>query len=335
MFSGSGVCAANSFQIQFGTNKKAGGNWNFNESGTISGERQREGNRPVKTPVFIVFLLSKPIRFQRQNSIHLYIIILFLIMENIVSVFKNYCYGNITSKAKDVSPERKQQLVNDLINSPFRSVVQAWSVLDFYDYKHLHAEGYEKYLGWPDSEITSEKILEIVHPDDKEAFTTLYYLVLEGLMNMPTAVKGIGHFCISYRVQTGSGDYVKVLETNAIVESDEEKNIPLICLSQMSRVDLLDKSDKVKYYFLINDENDSVQIMAEYLKQYSPVVNVFSDNEIKIVKLMRQGLTSQEIADKIFLSKHTIDKYRKNLLEKTATANTAELLTHMNDIGIA
>lgn len=254
---------------------------------------------------------------------------------SIVDVFKGYCYEKITNRATDVSPEHKQQLVEDLKNSPFRAVVQSWSVLDFYDYKHLHQEGYDKYLDWDSSLITAEKILDIVHPDDKDAFTQLYYLVLEGLMNMPTPVKNIGHFCISYRVQTGNGNYVKVLETNSIIASDEQLNIPLICLSQMSVVDKIDKSDKVKYYFLIRDENDSVAIMSEYLKQYNPVVNIFSENEMKIIRLMRQGFTSQEIADKIFLSKHTIDKYRKNMLEKTGCSNSAELLTHVDDIGMA
>lgn len=253
----------------------------------------------------------------------------------IVDVFKGYCYERVRSRATDVSAEYKEKLVEDLKNSPFRAVVQSWSVLDFYDYKHLYQEGYDKYLEWDSSLISAEKILEIVHPDDKDAFTQLYYLVLEGLMNMPTPVKNIGHFCISYRVQTGTGNYVKVLETNSIIASDEEKNIPLICLSQMSVVDKIDKSDKVKYYFLIRDENNSVAIMSEYLKQYNPVVNIFSENEIKIIRLMRQGFTSQEIADKIFLSKHTIDKYRKNLLEKTGCANSAELLSHVDDIGIA
>jgi predicted HTH transcriptional regulator len=142
---------------------------------------------------------------------------------SIVDVFKGYCYERIRSRATDVSPEHKAKLVEDLKNSPFKSVVQSWSVLDFYDYKHLHQEGYEKYLDWDSGTITAEKILEIVHPDDKEAFTQLYYLVLEGLMNMPTPVKGIGHFCISYRVLTGTGNYVKVLETNSIIASDEEK----------------------------------------------------------------------------------------------------------------
>lgn len=256
-------------------------------------------------------------------------------MENLYAQFKDYCNTRIAGVARDVSLARKKELVESLKSSPFRSVVQAFSVLDFYQYRHLHAEGYEHYFGWKDAEMSSEKILEIVHPEDKEAFGMLYYLVLEGLMNMPIPVKNIGHFCISYRIRMASGAYCRVLETNSILESDEAKNIPLICLSQMTKVDAEHADTAVRYYFkLFRDEFDSVGIMGEYLKQYSPEVNIFSENEIKIVSYIKAGLTSKEIADKICLSKHTVDKYRKNLLEKTRTKSSPQLTDYMIRLGL-
>jgi DNA-binding CsgD family transcriptional regulator len=49
---------------------------------------------------------------------------------------------------------------------------------------------------------------------------------------------------------------------------------------------------------------------------------------------MKQGLTSQQIAEAIFLSKHTIDKYRKNLLEKTACVNSPQLLAYLENLNV-
>lgn len=255
-------------------------------------------------------------------------------MSSTLDLFKHYCTTKIASRCNDISIAEKEALVNNLKASPFRSVVQAWSVLDFYTYTHLYTEGYERYFGWPDKEMSSEKILEIVHPNDREAFTKLYSLVLEGLLAMPIPVKGIGHFCISYRIQTAQGNFVRILETNNIVESDAATNTPLICLSQMSRIDMPTTSEKVHYYFVITNEQHSVQIMSEHLLKYNPIVNVFSENELKIVRLMMLGKTSNEIAAAIFLSKHTIDKYRKKLLEKTGCANSAALITYLQSVGV-
>jgi DNA-binding NarL/FixJ family response regulator len=48
--------------------------------------------------------------------------------------------------------------------------------------------------------------------------------------------------------------------------------------------------------------------------------------EIEVIKLIAEGLTSQEIADKLFISPRTVDTHRRNLLQKLNVKNTAELI---------
>lgn len=48
--------------------------------------------------------------------------------------------------------------------------------------------------------------------------------------------------------------------------------------------------------------------------------------ETQILLLLSQGKTTVMIADELFLSKFTIDTYRKNLLQKFEVKNTSELL---------
>jgi DNA-binding NarL/FixJ family response regulator len=51
-----------------------------------------------------------------------------------------------------------------------------------------------------------------------------------------------------------------------------------------------------------------------------------SDREMEILELICNGFSNQEIGDKLFLSKRTIDKHRANILEKTQSKNTAHLV---------
>jgi DNA-binding CsgD family transcriptional regulator len=48
--------------------------------------------------------------------------------------------------------------------------------------------------------------------------------------------------------------------------------------------------------------------------------------ESEILKLIADGLTNQEIAEKLFISPLTVDTHRKNLLLKFNARNTAILI---------
>ena len=56
--------------------------------------------------------------------------------------------------------------------------------------------------------------------------------------------------------------------------------------------------------------------------------------EIEVLKLIAKEFTTQEIADKLFLSKHTIESYRKNLISKLGVRNLAGLTRYAIENGI-
>jgi DNA-binding NarL/FixJ family response regulator len=55
--------------------------------------------------------------------------------------------------------------------------------------------------------------------------------------------------------------------------------------------------------------------------------------EIEVVKLISTGLTSKEIADKLFLSPRTVETHRHNILKKLGFANAAQLTGWAADKG--
>mgnify|MGYP000644203176 CR=1 FL=1 len=56
--------------------------------------------------------------------------------------------------------------------------------------------------------------------------------------------------------------------------------------------------------------------------------------EIEIVKLIAEGLTSQEIGDKLFISKRTVETHRHNILKKLDLPNAAQLISYAKEKGI-
>ena len=53
-----------------------------------------------------------------------------------------------------------------------------------------------------------------------------------------------------------------------------------------------------------------------------------SERETEILPLVCEGLANHEIAERLFISKRTVDKHRANILAKTGCKNTASLVIY-------
>lgn len=73
--------------------------------------------------------------------------------------------------------------------------------------------------------------------------------------------------------------------------------------------------------------------MINFMSAQSTSENVLSNKETEVLGLISKGLTTKEIAAKLFVSSRTIETHRANVLKKLEVKNTAELIkkaTKMN-----
>ncbi|MBN2778249.1 MAG: response regulator transcription factor [Bacteroidales bacterium] len=93
-------------------------------------------------------------------------------------------------------------------------------------------------------------------------------------------------------------------------------------------------------YSLIEDTIYSVydgnieisQHISEIIAKNTGKVNI-STREKEVLKLIADGLTNQEIADKLFISPLTSDSHRKNLILKFGASNTASMIKTAIEMG--
>lgn len=79
---------------------------------------------------------------------------------------------------------------------------------------------------------------------------------------------------------------------------------------------------------------DEEYICSEVMQAFSRAMqrkeenDILSEREMDVLLGICRGLSTQEIADKLFLSKRTVDTHRANILEKTGSNNTASLVVY-------
>jgi len=61
---------------------------------------------------------------------------------------------------------------------------------------------------------------------------------------------------------------------------------------------------------------------------------LLSPREQEVLKLLAQGYTNQQVADRIFVSVKTVETYRSRLLEKLGLRSRAELIRYALEIGL-
>lgn len=88
------------------------------------------------------------------------------------------------------------------------------------------------------------------------------------------------------------------------------------------------KTDHKFTHFIIDasDENQIKKIEIHHSESENNNESVPSSAEIKVLVNLSHGLSSKMIADKLFISEHTVKTHRKNMLKKFQCGSSSELI---------
>lgn len=75
-------------------------------------------------------------------------------------------------------------------------------------------------------------------------------------------------------------------------------------------------------------ENLSKQVFED---SDTPDISKLSEREVEVLKYIKEGLSSKQIGEKLFLSSRTVEVHRSNILKKLNLKNTASLLTFIHN----
>jgi len=117
-----------------------------------------------------------------------------------------------------------------------------------------------------------------------------------------------------------------------IVLQTDSKGSPLIVLSFGYNITHIKKGDSISAAIVSSKGHE----LYNYNFQLNKVENIkpFSKQEMTILKLLGQGMETKQIAEKLFISPHTVDTHRRNLINKTNCIDTTGVVTYARMINL-
>ncbi len=101
-----------------------------------------------------------------------------------------------------------------------------------------------------------------------------------------------------------------------------------LLLKSAHRIELIDAAGKVANGENFLGKQFSKMMTREYLRlaRLRKAKKQITRREKEVLTLLVEGMTSSEIAEKLYISPRTVDKHRTNLLKKLGQKNTAGLV---------
>jgi DNA-binding NarL/FixJ family response regulator len=109
------------------------------------------------------------------------------------------------------------------------------------------------------------------------------------------------------------------------------KNIAYKTIDSDEFYSAIDSTVKGKKYY--SSELLDLMIEMNMGKQTQEESKMLTSSELEIVKLISQGLTTKEIAQKKNVSFHTVNTHRKNIFRKMGVSNASELVMNAIKFG--
>lgn len=180
------------------------------------------------------------------------------------------------------------------------------------------SEVLEKYASWKADVVLMD--INMPEMDGLEAMAELFKVDVNAKVILLTMFKE--HAFINRAMQEGARGYI---------------------LKNAGREELMSAITKVAN----NEKHFGEEALQAYMSQFSASKNaskkkreeegpeaLLTKREVEVLKLVAEALTSQEIADQLFISLHTVETHRKNIMSKLHMKNTAGLTRYAIQYGL-
>jgi hypothetical protein len=207
---------------------------------------------------------------------------------------------------------------------------QFFYIADIIQLKILYtSKGSAELIGIEPEEVTLYHFMEAVHPDEAQRLNRARSTVIKIGQELFIAGKGNALLSSNFKFRNPGGGYTCVLVQGYLYYSSIPYNT-VFFLKVHTNIDWCKKIKHGYYYYSGND--------LSYFRYPDEKMlngnNIYTDREFEIIRLIESGLSTEQIAEKLFLSPFTVNTHRRNILEKSRKPHISDLIYDLKENGL-
>lgn len=190
------------------------------------------------------------------------------------------------------------------------------------------SKGVERLLGYNHlawKELGIDALRAAVHAEDRPCLREIQLKINALTAELPPVQRGDLSFTYSLRMQAAGGRTL-FLSFNQVFVQFTDEGEPTADFVVVTDVSYLKRQPTCVLQVRIRDgAGDRVYRTVTFHTQ--PVIQ-FSAREIEVLRLVAEGLSSQEIADRLFITYNTVSTHRKKMMKKAGVKKALELVRY-------
>jgi len=188
----------------------------------------------------------------------------------------------------------------------------------------LMSEGITEVLGYEPDEITAMFLMDKIHPDDKSYFLNFEYRITEFFKPLPFDKIKNYKVQYDYRIKAKNNKYVRILHQAVQIDYDESNFYRTLCLqTDISHI----KQGGLPCFSIIGLDGEPSYYNIQDTEAVNGSYDLFTKREREILKCIVEGKSSKEISTELYISLHTVNTHRKNILNKAEAKTPVDLVS--------
>lgn len=167
-----------------------------------------------------------------------------------------------------------------------------------------------------------------IHPDDFGKLMQYGVVALRFFFDLPLEERKDYKGISEYRIQNAQGKYVRIVEQHQVLELDKHGHVWLV-LSVLDISPNQESYEGIKTQLLNFKTGKLLPVNLETTKEVE-----LSERQIEILQMVKDGLLSKEISDKLSISVHTVNTHRQRILERLEVDNSHEAVNYAMRLGL-